>query len=58
MGCANVWARNVDEMTLGTCGRYKVSSVVSSHDMAHDLTSGARAAGRVAVLRELAGGRA
>ena len=38
--------RNVDEMILGTCERYKVTSVVISHDMA----SVFRIADRIAVL--------
>jgi len=38
--------RNVDEMILGTCERYKVTSVVISHDMA----SVFRIADRIAIL--------
>ena len=40
--------RNVDEMILETCARYKVTSVVISHDMA----SVFRIADRIAMLHE------
>ena len=41
-------------MTLETCGRYKVSMVVTSHGMA----SGVRVADRIAVVPGLTGGGA
>ena len=54
--------RNVDEMSLGTCERYRVTSVVISHDMASvfriaDRYELLRASG-VSAVQKAAGGHA